>query len=127
MQVWMRMGSVVAAVVAALASSCTDDYDSPYMPPTPGQSAGDTFALTNTNRLVSFNRATRSVRTVVVVSGLQNGETVLGADFRPGGAPAGQLYALGSNARLYTIDTTTGVATFRFSLSADSTDTTAPF
>jgi hypothetical protein len=41
------------------------------------------------------------------VSGLQPNETILGIDFRPA---TGQLYALGSTSRLYTLDPTTGVA-----------------
>lgn len=42
------------------------------------------------------------------VSGLQSNETIVGIDFRPA---TGQLYALGSSNRLYTLDTATGGAT----------------
>jgi hypothetical protein len=44
-----------------------------------------------------------------MITGLAMGETILGIDFRP---LTGQLYALGSNSRLYVINTSTGVATF---------------
>jgi hypothetical protein len=42
------------------------------------------------------------------ITGLQAGENILGIDFRPA---TGQLYALGSSSRLYTINLTTGAAT----------------
>ncbi len=41
------------------------------------------------------------------VSGLQPGERILGIDFRPA---TGQLYALGSNSRVYVINTSSGAA-----------------
>ena len=49
--------------------------------------------------------ATPAVRTI---SGLQPGEVVLGLDMRPA---TGQLYALGSSSRLYTINMASGAAT----------------
>ena len=42
------------------------------------------------------------------ITGVAAGETILGIDFRPA---TGQLYALGSTSRLYTINPATGVAT----------------
>ena len=47
-----------------------------------------------------------------MITGLQSGESVLGIDFRP---KNGQLYALGSNSRVYIVNPSTGVATFAFS------------
>ena len=44
----------------------------------------------------------------VTISGLQVGETILGMDFRPAN---GQLYAVGSSNRIYTINPATGAAT----------------
>ena len=44
----------------------------------------------------------------MVISGLAAGESILGIDFRPA---TGQLYALGSANRLYTINLATGAAT----------------
>jgi uncharacterized protein (TIGR03437 family) len=68
------------------------------------------FALTSSNSLISFNSRTptpdRIMRTVPV-SGLQSGETLVGIDFRPA---TGQLYGIGNAGRIYTIDTTLGVA-----------------
>ena len=42
------------------------------------------------------------------VTGLQSGETILGIDFRP---LNGQLFALGSSSRIYTLNTSSGLAT----------------
>lgn len=43
------------------------------------------------------------------ITGLQSGEKIAGIDFRPA---TGELYALGSNSRLYTINVNTGSASF---------------
>ena len=55
------------------------------------------------------------------VAGLQPDEKILGIDFRPATA---ELYALGSNSRLYTINTYTGMATFVAALSNIPTGST---
>src|ERR671911_416259 len=122
----------VAAVWFALAlagcSSNDDPAPAPMQPaPTPAPTPGDTFGLTSANRLVTFNRAAPAVRTAVAISGLQSGEQLLGIDVRPGGMPAGELYALGSTGRVYTINTTSGAATQKSQLAADSADATNPF
>jgi hypothetical protein len=108
--------SAAAAVLLILAiAGCSNDDPVPAMPapmqPPAPLSPGDTFGLTSANRIVTFNRAMPSVRTGVAISGLQNGEQLLGIDIRPGGTPAGELYALGSTGRIYTISTTSGAAT----------------
>lgn len=73
------------------------------------------FGVTTANNLVRFNssRPNTIIRTTTI-TGLQAGENVLGIDFRPA---TGELYALGSNSRLYTVDTGTGEATFVADLS----------
>lgn len=59
--------------------------------------------------LISFNTATPAIIiSSVGITGLQASELVLGIDFRPA---TGQLFALGSTSRLYTINLSTGVAT----------------
>jgi hypothetical protein len=64
------------------------------------------YGVTTTNQLVRFDSATPgTVVAVGAITGIQGGETILGIDFRPA---TGQLYALGSTSRLYTIDTATG-------------------
>lgn len=76
-------------------------------PPVP--SSVNVYAVTVSNNLLSFNSAAPDVLlNSVAITGLQALETVLGIDFRP---TSGQLYALGSSSRLYTVNTTTGVAT----------------
>lgn len=54
----------------------------------------------------------------VTITGLQNGESILGLDFRP---RTGQLYALGSNSRVYIIDPSNGMASFAFSFTSSVT------
>jgi hypothetical protein len=76
---------------------------------------------------VTFDREAPALDTAIAITGLQAGETVLGIDIRAGGSTPGQLYALGSTGRVYTVDTTTGVATEKSQLVADSSDTSDPF
>ncbi len=66
------------------------------------------YGVTSTNVLLSFDSATPGTTTSVAITGLQSGENVLGIDLRPA---TGQLYALGSTSRLYTINPATGAAT----------------
>jgi hypothetical protein len=89
--------------------------------------SGDTFGVTSTGRLVTFDRADGVLDTAVAITGLQAGETVVGLDIRAGGATPGELYALSSGGRLYTINATTGVATLKSTLMADAADTTDAF
>lgn len=82
-------------------------------------------ALGSDNRLYTFDpRTPNTLATNVAITGLNPGENILGMDVRPAD---GQLWALSSTARLYTLNPTTGAATFRVALSADATDLTAPF
>ena len=88
---------------------------------------GNTYALTSTGRLITFDRASPMLATAMNVTGLQSGEVLIGIDIRPGGATPGQLYGLGSSGRLYTLDPSTAMATLKSTLSADPADTTSPF
>jgi len=120
------LASSIALALAACGSSNHHDDVTPAPTPTPPvMTAGDVFALTASNKLVSFNRdAPGTVRTTVAVTGLQSGENLVGIDFRPAN---GLLYAVGSSGRIYTLDTTSGAATLKATLGADPADTTAPF
>jgi hypothetical protein len=61
----------------------------------------DVFAITPSNILVSFNAATPGViNSSRVIRGLSRNERIVGLDYRPA---TGQLYALSSANRLYTI------------------------
>jgi hypothetical protein len=73
------------------------------------------FGVTTNNNLVRFiSSRPNSILSTTPITGLQAGENVLGIDFRPA---TGQLYALGSDSRLYTINTVTGAATLVAALS----------
>lgn len=77
--------------------------------------AANVYAVTTTNQLVRFNSQTPgTVVTVGAITGLQGGENILGIDFRPA---TGELFALGSNSRLYVVNKTTAAATFVATLS----------
>ena len=85
---------------------------------------GDSVGLVG-NQIVTFNRAAPANATsVVTVSGLAAGETLLGLDRRPAD---GALIALSSAGKLYTLNAGTGVATLKSTLIADATDTTSPY
>lgn len=91
----------------------------------PPQAPGELLAISESQRLVSFNRgAPGKLCTSAAVSGLGPGERVLGLDVRPAD---GALYALGSAGTLYTLDVTSGAATLRATLTADPADTTQPY
>lgn len=64
------------------------------------------YAVSSNNELVIFNPVNPTPVTKAI-TGIQAGENILGIDFRP---VNGQLYALGSTSRLYTINASSGVA-----------------
>ena len=105
----------------------TPPANTPVPPPGAGVTSGNTYGVTSTGRLVTFDRQDPALDTAIAITGLQSGETVLGIDIRAGGATPGQLYALGSTGRVYSVDTTSGVATQKSQLAADASDTTDPF
>ncbi len=64
--------------------------------------------LTTTNALVTFDSATpATIQSTVPVTGLQPSENLLGIDYR---STNGTLYGVGSTNRIYTINTSSGVA-----------------
>ncbi|WP_404984907.1 DUF4394 domain-containing protein [Chryseobacterium sp. M5] len=65
------------------------------------------YAVDNANSLQIFNPNNPQPVTKAI-TGLQSGENILGIDFRP---LNGQLYALGSSSRIYTINLGNGAAT----------------
>ena len=66
------------------------------------------YVIAGGTTLIAFDSATPGTSTSVSITGLQVGEAILGIDLRPA---TGQLYALGSTSRLYTINPAIGVAT----------------
>ncbi len=81
------------------------------------------IGLTGSNELVRFDSDKSNQSTTVMITGLANGETVVGIDFRPSDTGAngvneiGILYAVTSASRLYKVDVMTGAATMPVTLS----------
>jgi len=66
------------------------------------------YAVSNNNELLIFNPAATTPTLVVkAITGIQAGENILGIDMRP---VNGQLYAVGSTSRIYTINASSGAA-----------------
>ena len=85
----------------------------------------EVVGLTADHQLVrAAASAPNTLLSSVPVTGLPEGETLLGIDQRPADR---QLYALSSAGKLYTVDASTGVATAKSTLAADASDTTEPF
>lgn len=77
--------------------------------PTSAETIYGIAAVGNSTSLLSWDSATPgNIISGSFVSGLQSNETIVGIDFRPA---IGQLYALGTSSRLYTLNTSTGAAT----------------
>jgi hypothetical protein len=66
------------------------------------------YATDANNNLQIFNFNKLGAPTSKPISGLQSGENILAIDMRPA---TGQLYAVGSSSRLYTLNMATGAAT----------------
>jgi hypothetical protein len=66
------------------------------------------YSIDASNNLLIFNFKRSEPAVVKPVTGLQSNESILGIDMRPA---TGQLYALGSTSRIYTINMASGVAT----------------
>lgn len=78
-------------------------------PPAPSDPSLRTmWAVDAMGRLVSFTNKDTTKTTMTSISGLAQGEKILGIDFRPSD---GKLYGLGSSSRLYTLDIASGKAT----------------
>lgn len=86
--------------------------------------------LTANNQLISFKPSQPTEVTTTAITGLLASETIVGIDYRLRTTVAdksGLLYGLSNLGNLYIINATTGVASSRLALSADSTDLTLPF
>jgi hypothetical protein len=66
------------------------------------------YSVDASNNLIIFDFTKSNAPVSKAITGLQTSETILGIDMRP---LTGQLYALGSSSRLYTINMATGAAT----------------
>ena len=116
--------------LSATAAAATKVGDIPVAQPLRGlalvQSAAPTaLGLTTDNRLVAFDpKAPNTLTANLAITGMPAGETVIGIDIRPADR---LLYALTNTGKLFTVDPATGVSTVKATLSADPTDTTAPY
>lgn len=67
------------------------------------------WGLTASQKLINFsNLSPGTITRTLTITGLPAGETLVGIDFRPRN---GQLFAVSSASRVYTLNTTTGAAT----------------
>ncbi|RZL49402.1 MAG: DUF4394 domain-containing protein [Pedobacter sp.] len=82
------------------------------------------YAIDSDNNLLVFNPTIASSIVPLATTGLQTGETILGMDMRPA---KGQIYALGSTGRLYTLNGATGAFTSVGLLSTTLTGTSFGF
>jgi hypothetical protein len=115
-------GLVLAAV--ALVGACGGDSGGPSAPSTPdpdpipsptpepepgpvsGLQGRAIFGLTCANQLVLFGSGNpEALQRQVQISGMSAGSVMAGIDFR-----GGDLYGVGTDSRLYTVDTLTGAA-----------------
>ena len=130
-----RISIALSLMVSSILAGCgggggnnNNNMNPPQGNNPPPALTGDTVAVTNANRLVSFNAATPNTGAAAVnITGLQNGENILAIDRRPGGTTPGQIYAVTSMFNVYTIDPSSGAATLKVKMSADPSDTTMPF
>lgn len=66
------------------------------------------YAVDNSNTLQIFNPGSSAAPVTKAITGIQGGESIFGIDFRP---VNGQLFALGSTSRIYSINLASGAAT----------------
>ncbi len=83
-----------------------DNTDPDPIPAPPSIQGRALFGLTCANQLVLFGSGnSSSLARAVPISGMPAGAVMLGIDFGPGG-----LYGVGSDSRVYTVDTLSGAA-----------------
>lgn len=135
MAIQQRSRIALSLVISSILAGCSGGgggNNNNNNPPAGGNApppalTGDTFAVTSSNRLVNFNASSPNTAVAVNITGLMNGESILSVDLRPGGSPAGQMYAITSANRVYTIDPASGLATLKATMMADPSDNTQPF
>ena len=96
--------SLTACLVALALVSCGDDSSGPN-PPATGQTV---YAVDLGNNFSLFHSASPgTVDRNLAITGLLAGDRIVGIDFRPAD---GKLYGVGTDSRVYTVDTVTAVA-----------------
>lgn len=117
-----RFSTSLILAAAALLGACGSDSDPTGPGPGPGNDPGPApapapgpslqgraiFGLTCSNELVLFGSGNPGTLVrEVLITGMPAGHAMLGIDFRPGD---GSLYGVGSDSRVYAIDTLSGAA-----------------
>jgi hypothetical protein len=114
-----RLLSGITLAAAALLGACGGDSGGPTEPgpgpdpdplpsPNPSIQGRAIFGLTCANQLVLFGSGNPgSLARQVQITGMPAGAAMLGIDFRANGG----LYGVGSDSRVYTLDTLSGAAT----------------
>jgi hypothetical protein len=114
-----RLLGGMTVISAALLGACGGGADSPTGPgpgpdpdplpdPTPVIQGRTLFGLTCSNNLVEFGSGNPgTLARYVAITGMTAGASMVGIDFRPAD---GRLYGVGTDSRVYTIDTLTGAA-----------------
>jgi hypothetical protein len=93
------------AVLITLALGCGGDSSGPNPPPAQGKTI---YAVDLSNTFELFHSASPgTVNRQVAITGLLVGDRIVGIDFRPAD---GKLYGVGTDSRLYVVDTVTAVA-----------------
>lgn len=112
----VNLGNGAATAIAAFSgSSNISGLSFPVTADARNQASGDTLALSESGKLLSFNRAAPAkLCTSAAISGLPGGEALVGIDTRPAD---GQLYALSNASKVYVIDKTSAAATLKSTLS----------
>ena len=103
--------AICALVAGITLTSCEKDDEVIVTPPPPAAARPDVvfYGLTDDNRILKYNAKTAETASgSLSITGLQSGERLLSIDFRPA---TGQLYALGSTSRIYSINLNSGLAT----------------
>ena len=119
----MKKG-ILTLTVATLSSlmllGCNSDSNNDTE--TTDTTTGDTLILTSNGMISSIDRAMpNKIISNLKVTGLQAGDELVGIDYRPKDS---KLYAVGFMGNIYTLNPSTGVATFVKKLIAEPTDTT---
>ena len=114
-----RLLGGLTVIGAALLGACGGGADSPTGPgpgpdpdplpdPAPVIQGRALYGLTCSNNLVEFGSGNPStLARYVAITGMTAGASMVGIDFRPAD---GRLYGVGTDSRVYTIDTLTGAA-----------------